>query len=84
MSDRTFARVFIALVNVLLALVCVGVYLQREIERMEGGATEAAEVEEDAARFAPPTNRHYSRACITCETVVRDDAGNIIEILPAE
>jgi len=85
MSDRTFARVFITLVNVLLALVCVGVYLQREIERMEGEeSVQRATVEEDEARFAPPTNRHYSRACINCETVVRDDAGNIIEILPAE
>ena len=77
MSDRTFARVFVTLVNVLLALVCVSVYLQREIE---------SEVE---ARYEPlpepPTSgyRYYS-PCITCETTVFDREGNVVRILPAE
>jgi hypothetical protein len=76
MSDLTFARVFVTLVNVLLALVCVSVYLQREIEREEG------EVE---ALPEPPTSgyRYYS-PCITCETTVFDREGNVVRILPAE
>jgi len=81
----TPARVLSTFVTASLALVYASLLLQREIERMEGvESAQRVEAEEDAARYAPPANRHYSRPCITCETVVRDDAGNVVEILPAD
>jgi len=83
MPAFTPARVLSTLVTACLALVYANLLLQREIERMEGvESVQRVEAEEDAARYASPANRHYSRACITCETIVRDDAGNIIDTLP--
>ena len=79
MSDLAFARTFITLVNVLLALVCVSVYLQREIERMEG---KEARAEEDAYVPAPEPEHRYYKPCITCATTVFDRAGNVIDTLP--
>ena len=81
MSDRTFARTFITLVNVLLALVCVCVYLQREIEQMEG--QEARVASEDAYVPAPEPEHRYYRPCISCDTTVFDRAGNVIDTIPA-
>ena len=79
MSDLAFARTFITLVNVFLALVCANVYLQREIERTEGPEVRA---EEDAYVPAPESQNRYYKPCLSCATTVFDAAGNVIDTLP--
>lgn len=80
MPAFTPARTFITLVTASLALVYANLLLQREIERMEALATEAAE--EDAYASMPESQNRYYKPCLSCATTVFDAAGNVIDTLP--
>lgn len=77
MSDLAFARTFITLVNVLLALVCANVYLAREY-----APAMPEETYEPAAHAPDNDGRRYYSPCITCATTVFDREGNVIATLP--
>ncbi len=77
MPAFTPARVLSTLVTACLALVYANLLLQREIERMEGVATEAA-----AYASMPESQNRYYKPCLSCATTVFDAAGNVIDTLP--